>query len=65
MKSSMPVSILKAHVLRFRIKFHIFNSIDIYLLVVVLFTNQEKVNYDANESLILEKLNKNHEFIKH
>ena len=29
MKSSIPVRIIKAHVLRFRIKFHIVNSIDI------------------------------------
>ena len=29
MKSSMPVRILKAHVLRFRIKFHIVNSMNI------------------------------------
>ena len=32
MKSSMPVRILKAHVLRFRIKFHIVNSIG-YIVV--------------------------------
>ena len=31
MKSSMPVRILKAHVLRFRIKFHSVNSI--YIVV--------------------------------
>ena len=29
MKSNMPVWMLKAHVLRFRIKFHIVNSMDI------------------------------------
>ena len=33
MKSSMPVRILKAHVLRFRIKFHVVNSIDIVVVV--------------------------------
>ena len=32
MKSSMPVRILKAHVLRFRVKCHIVNSIDIVVV---------------------------------
>ena len=57
MKSSIPIKLLTAHVLRFRIKLH--------TKILVFFTNHKKVNYTNESIFIKKKLNKNHELMKH
>ena len=65
MKSSIPVELLTAHVLRFRIKLHIPNLIDSWRYEYVSQIIRKFVT--LTNPYLLEKLNKNHihELIKH
>ena len=60
MKSSIPVELLTAHVLRCRIKLHIPNLID----SCECFSQIRRKLVTLTNPYLLEKLNKNHELIK-
>ena len=61
MKGSIPVELLTTHVLRFRIKLHIPNLTD----SCECFSQIIRKLGTLTNPYLLEKLNKNHELIKH